>query len=535
IYEFSTKLIEGTIISRINRFIFEVKIDDKIYMCHCPATGRIADIIFNNIPCLLSKSENENRKTPWTVEAISLDNKEWIGINQNKANRYIEHFFKTNQLKNIIDFNGNLDREKNIGDSKIDFIIENNYVEVKTPLIFLSPKNGIGEHIIHKKHEPFNSFDRFVKHLNALSNNIKDKQRAILITLFLYDAKTFIPPMSSTSVSIKIKKEVEKAISKGVEMWQVNLGIDKYGVRLLDYFNITNQLFNNKSIVKNNIDEPPHLITSFENRVRAFIQIQNGCDHHCTFCATRIARGHSVSIEPKHIIKQINLLKDYKEITLTGIDITDYGKGIKEKINLGQLIKKILKETDLQRLRLSSLDIADINDDLKDVLYNEKRVMPHIHLSLQSGDDVILKRMNRRHNRKQILDFCKEIRQYKTNISIGADFIAGFPTETDEMHKNTCELIKEVFIVFGHVFPYSIRANTPAAKMEQQLSNSVKKQRAKELRNLCDNNLKEFMSQELKKPQKILVESETVGRTENYLTVNLDNEKRIGEIIEVNL
>ncbi|GMO60802.1 MAG: hypothetical protein Ta2D_06490 [Rickettsiales bacterium] len=288
--------------------------------------------------------------------------------------------------------------------------------------------------------------------------------------------------------------------------------------------------FSYNPIIQQSTANVKPLITGFENKTRAFIQIQDGCDNFCTFCATRLARGHSISIEPSHIIKQINMLKNYKEIVLTGIDITDYGKGISENMNLGQLIKRILQETDLPRLRLSSIDIHDINDNLKDVLYNESRLMPHIHLSLQSGDDTILKAMNRRHNRQDIIDFCKEYRQARPNAGIGADFIAGFPTETDAMHQNTCNLIKEVNIVFGHIFPYSVRANTPAATMPQ-IDISIRKQRAKELREICEQQLKIFTEQELKKEQKILVENETTGRTENYIIIPLKNEKRIGDII----
>lgn len=279
----------------------------------------------------------------------------------------------------------------------------------------------------------------------------------------------------------------------------------------------------------------PQLITGFEEKTRGFIQVQSGCDNHCTFCATRLARGKSISISSSRIIDQINKLVEngYKEIVLTGIDITDYGKRLNENINLGKLMKKILQETDLLRLRLSSLDVADLNDDLKEVLFNEERVMPHIHISLQSGDNTILKRMARRHTREQVIDFCKEIRKYRPNIAIGADLIAGFPTETEDMHKNSCNLIQEINLTFGHIFPYSVRENTPAALMEQ-VSMEIRRRRAKELREIAQIQLEEFTKQQLKFSHQVLIENEKVGRTENYLTVKLPNDilknHKIGDV-----
>ena len=282
----------------------------------------------------------------------------------------------------------------------------------------------------------------------------------------------------------------------------------------------------------------PQLITGFEEKTRGFIQIQTGCDNHCTFCATRLARGRSVSIPSNRVIEQINKLVEngYNEIVLTGIDITDYGKRLNEDINLGKLMKKILKETDLLRLRLSSLDIADVNDDLKDVLFNEERVMPHIHISLQSGDNTILKRMARRHNREQVIDFCNEIKKYRKNIAIGADLIAGFPTETEAMHKNSYNLIEEIGLVFGHIFPYSVRENTPASLMEQ-VPMETRRRRAKELRAISQIQLEDFTKEQSKFTHKVLIENETTGRTENYLTVKLHDgilkNHKIGDIVEL--
>ena len=322
------------------------------------------------------------------------------------------------------------------------------------------------------------------------------------------------------------------------EELEENINNKKTLIKELDFDNDEED----KLIVVSNILEAyelaPQLITGFEEKTRGFIQIQSGCDNHCTFCATRLARGKSVSIPSNKIVEQINKLVEngYNEIVLTGIDITDYGKRLNEKINLGQLMKKILKETDLPRLRLSSIDIADVNDDLKDALFNEERVMPHIHISLQSGDNTILKRMARRHTREEVIDFCNEIKKYRKNIAIGADLIAGFPTETEAMHKNSYKLIEEIGLVFGHIFPYSVRENTPAALMEQ-VPVETRRRRAKELRAIAQIQLEEFTKEQSKFTHKVLIENETTGRTENYLTVKLHDgilkNHKIGDIVEL--
>ncbi len=282
------------------------------------------------------------------------------------------------------------------------------------------------------------------------------------------------------------------------------------------------------------------IIGDFENKKRGFIQVQCGCDNFCTFCATRLARGKSFSIPSNKIINQVNKLVEngYKEIVLTGIDISDYGKRLDENINLGKLVKKITQETDIQRIRLSSLDINDINADLKDILFNESRMMPHIHLSLQSGDDTILKKMARRHTRQETIDFCNEIRRYRKNLGLGADLIAGFPTEDENMHKNTCDLIGEINLVFGHIFPYSVRENTPAATMKQ-IPVEIRRKRAKELRLLVEKELENFTNSQKSYKHNVLIEDNTNGRTENYLSVKLDKEtlknNKIGDIINIDI
>lgn len=288
-------------------------------------------------------------------------------------------------------------------------------------------------------------------------------------------------------------------------------------------------------VFKNN-KSSTEIITGFENRARAFIQIQNGCDNRCTFCLTRLARGYSVSTPSKLIVEQIKRLVDngYREIVLTGIDITDYGKRLDENINLGKLIKKIIKETSVERLRISSVDIADLNDDLDEVLKYEKRLMSHIHLSLQSGDNIILKRMLRRHTREQVFEKCNSILNVRPEVVIGADLIAGFPTETEEMHNNSIKIIKELPITYGHIFPYSIRPETKAALMPQ-INKQTKKRRAKELRNEAGKNLNILKNKLKGTVQKVLVEGNRKGRLENYLQINLPEnfDDKVGEIVEV--
>ena len=294
-----------------------------------------------------------------------------------------------------------------------------------------------------------------------------------------------------------------------------------------------------KSVVIDDVFElnklSSHLITGFENRARAFIQIQNGCDNRCTFCLTRLARGYSISTPSNRIIEQIKKLVDngYKEIVLTGIDITDYGKRLDENINLGKLIKKIIKETTLERLRISSVDIADLNEDLDEAIKYEKRLMPHLHLSLQSGDNTILKRMLRRHTREQVLEKCHSILNTRPEIVLGADLIAGFPTETNEMHKNSVKIIRELPITYGHIFPYSERPETVAAKMPQ-VPKHIRKERAKELRIETEKNLNILKNKLKGTKQKVLIEGNGKGRLENYLQIDVaDNNYKIGDIVEM--
>ncbi len=285
-------------------------------------------------------------------------------------------------------------------------------------------------------------------------------------------------------------------------------------------------------------DIKSNIVYGLEGKVRAFVQIQSGCNNECTFCLTRLARGPSISIEPQDIINQIQVLLDngYKEIVLTGVNISDYGSSLQKKIKLSGLIKLILQETKLDRLRLSSLDIADFDEELIDLVSNEARLMPHLHFSLQSGDNTILARMKRRHTREDAFNICNEVLKRRSEVVFGADFIAGFPTETADMHANSCGLIRDLPITYGHIFPYSERPETPAAKMPQ-LDLFIRRQRAKELRDLADYNLRLLRQRCIGSNQNVLVESKNIVRLENYLRWEIrDNlDDKIGQIINMKL
>ncbi|CAL7959470.1 Threonylcarbamoyladenosine tRNA methylthiotransferase MtaB [Alphaproteobacteria bacterium] len=282
-----------------------------------------------------------------------------------------------------------------------------------------------------------------------------------------------------------------------------------------------------------------HMVDGFEGKVRGFIQVQNGCNHRCTFCIVPYSRGNSRSVPFGEIVEQTRLLveKGYKELVLTGVDIAEYGMDLPGKPSLGQVVKRLLKlAPDLPRIRLSSIDVAEIDNHLLDLIANEPRFMPHLHLSLQSGDDLILKRMKRRHSCTQALEFCYKVRQLRPNIALGADIIAGFPTETDDMFLNTYNLINEGGIVYLHVFPYSERANTLAAKM-QQVPKVIRKHRAAILRELGAKMLNLHQSKQIGKVLKVLIENEWVGRAEDYSTVKfgecIDSQKsNIGRLID---
>ena len=214
-----------------------------------------------------------------------------------------------------------------------------------------------------------------------------------------------------------------------------------------------------------------HLIEGIEGQARAFIQVQNGCDHRCTFCIIPYGRGNSRSVPIGEIAAQVRKLVEggYNEVVMTGVDVTSYGADLPGSPSLGQMIRRVLAQVpELPRLRLSSLDPVEIDDDLWHLIAEEPRLMPHLHMSLQAGDDMVLKRMKRRHLRQDAIDMCKRARDYRPDMVFGADIIAGFPTETDEMFQNTADIVEECDLTFLHVFPYSEREGTPAAKNPSQ-------------------------------------------------------------------
>lgn len=275
-----------------------------------------------------------------------------------------------------------------------------------------------------------------------------------------------------------------------------------------------------------------HLVDGFEGRARAFLQVQNGCDHRCTFCIIPYGRGNSRSVPIGEIYKQVQnvVQQGYKEVVLTGVDITDYGKDLPGSPSLGQMIRRILALVpELPRLRLSSLDPVEIDDDLWALIAHEPRLMPHLHISLQAGDDLILKRMKRRHLRADIVNMVERARSLRPDMVFGADIIAGFPTETEEMFENTLRIIEECDIIHNHIFPYSPRPGTPAARMPQ-VEKSVIKERAARLRAAGQAQYQKFLASETGKTRQVLIEKDGTGHTEHFVKVQ-GVEGRAGSII----
>jgi threonylcarbamoyladenosine tRNA methylthiotransferase MtaB len=266
------------------------------------------------------------------------------------------------------------------------------------------------------------------------------------------------------------------------------------------------------------------MLDGFGERARAFVQVQNGCDHRCTFCIIPFGRGNSRSVPMGAVVAEIRRLVDhgYNEIVLTGVDITSYGADLPGKPKLGALVRKILNLVpELKRLRLSSIDSIEADDELLRALAEEERLMPHLHLSLQAGDDMILKRMKRRHSRADAIRFCESVRKLRPDVVLGADLIAGFPTESDRMFENTRSIVEECGLTFLHVFPFSARKGTPAARMPQ-LPRDVIRSRAKILRETGDAALIGFLSGEIGEIRSVLVEKNGFGRTEHYAPVAVD-------------
>jgi threonylcarbamoyladenosine tRNA methylthiotransferase MtaB len=268
-------------------------------------------------------------------------------------------------------------------------------------------------------------------------------------------------------------------------------------------------------------EQAGHLIDGLDGRTRAFVHVQNGCDHRCTFCIIPYGRGPSRSVGIGAVVEQAKKLvaNGYRELVLTGVDITSYGTDLPGQASLGRLVQAILRHVpDLPRIRISSIDSIEADEALYDAIASDRRLMPHLHLSLQSGDDMILKRMKRRHSRADTLEFVAKVRTLRPEIVFGADLIAGFPTETDEMFENTLRIVEEAGLTRLHVFPFSPRPGTPAARMPQ-VSQSVTKARAARLRTLGEVQYNKFCETRVGAVERVLVERNGLGRTEQFVPI----------------
>ena len=280
----------------------------------------------------------------------------------------------------------------------------------------------------------------------------------------------------------------------------------------------------------------PTSIEKFDGKSRAYIEIQQGCDHRCTFCIIPYGRGNNRSVPAGEIVERIKKIVNngYKEVVLTGVDITDYGKDLPGKPTFSNLIKRIIKFVpDLEQLRLSSIDCAEIDEEFWDLL-SEKKLMPHFHISLQAGNNLILKRMKRRHSREMAISFCNKVLAIRKDATFGADLITGFPTETHKMFKDTLNLVDECHLTHLHVFPYSARDNTPASRMPQ-VEKSVIKDRAKILRQKGMEKLKRYLNKKIGEKDLILIEKnqneKSIGKDQNFFNVILDEKIKEGDIV----
>ncbi len=277
-----------------------------------------------------------------------------------------------------------------------------------------------------------------------------------------------------------------------------------------------------------------HLIDGFGTRSRAYVQVQNGCDHRCTFCIIPYGRGNSRSVPAGVVVDQIKRLVDrgYNEVVLTGVDLTSWGADLPGEPRLGDLVMRILKLVpDLPRLRISSIDSIEADDNLMQAIASEPRLMPHLHLSLQHGDDLILKRMKRRHLRDDAIRFCEEARRLRPGITFGADIIAGFPTETDAHFENSLRLVTDCDLTWLHVFPYSRREGTPAAKIPNQVNGAVIKDRAARLRAAGEAQVARHLAAQLGKTHHVLMETPNLGRTEEFTEVEFATPQAEGQIV----
>jgi threonylcarbamoyladenosine tRNA methylthiotransferase MtaB len=277
-----------------------------------------------------------------------------------------------------------------------------------------------------------------------------------------------------------------------------------------------------------------HLIEGLDGRSRAYVQVQNGCDHRCTFCIIPFGRGHSRSVPMGEVVAQVRRLSDngYREVVLTGVDLTGYGAGLPGAPKLGTLVRQILRHVDtLARLRLSSLDCVEIDDELFAAFAEEPRLMPHLHLSLQAGDDLILKRMKRRHSRAASVALCERLRRLRPGMVFGADIIAGFPTEDEAMFARSLDLVGDCGLTYLHVFPYSQRPGTPAARMPQ-VPRAIAKDRARRLREAGEAALRRYLDGEVGARRSVLTETNDSGRSEHFTAVRFDRPVEPGIVVD---
>ena len=280
-----------------------------------------------------------------------------------------------------------------------------------------------------------------------------------------------------------------------------------------------------------------HLIDGFGTRSRAYVQVQNGCDHRCTFCIIPFGRGNSRSVPAGVVVDQIKRLVDkgFNEVVLTGVDLTSWGTDLPTEPKLGELVMRILRLVpDLPRLRISSIDSIEVDDNLMQAIATEKRLMPHLHLSLQHGDDMILKRMKRRHLRDDAIKFAQDAKKLRPDMTFGADIIAGFPTETEEMFANSVALVKDCDLTWLHVFPYSPRQGTPAARMPA-VKGKIIKQRAADLRAAGEAQVQQHLQDQIGKTHQVLMENPSMGRTEQFTEVSFASPQQEGTIVAANI
>ncbi|MBL3703996.1 tRNA (N(6)-L-threonylcarbamoyladenosine(37)-C(2))-methylthiotransferase MtaB [Sulfitobacter sp. BDSS02] len=281
-----------------------------------------------------------------------------------------------------------------------------------------------------------------------------------------------------------------------------------------------------------------HLIDGFGTRSRAYVQVQNGCDHRCTFCIIPYGRGNSRSVPAGVVVEQIKRLVDkgFNEVVLTGVDLTSWGADLPGTPPLGDLVMRILRLVpDLPRLRISSIDSIEVDENLMQAIATETRLMPHLHLSLQHGDDLILKRMKRRHLRDDAIRFTEEARRLRPDMTFGADIIAGFPTETDAHFENSLKLVEDCDLTWLHVFPYSKREGTPAARIPSQVDGNVIKARAARLRDAGARQVERHLAAQVGRNHRVLMENSHMGRTEQFTEVRFDSAQIEGALVHVNI